>query len=223
MIWTYRVQYYVVGVLCAFVICTTLSGDEVQVRIRETYLHNYMGLRKDLEDDNLLADRRLAVEDIANVLHFADVVLDREENLPKRIKYARFLGRIGHAYCLPALSSILHDESEEENVRRACASALFGIRDARRIDIAISQLHEENINVWYEVAWILKDVKGPDRNPRPKIIEFPKVAAERRAYQAKWRDWWSVMRQEVALPSRYSQGMNPYTNGLPSPMPYFGE
>jgi len=203
----------------AWLASSGLGEDAMQRRVVLGNLENDLGNRDDLNDD-LDSHRTLSPKDAPILLEVSDVLIDpRARN---RHQAAKCLGLLGHSACLPVLAAILRDESEDPNVRHTCASALFGIADLRRVDIAISQLHEENIDIWTQVAWVLKEVKGSPKNPRPRIVEFPKTAAERILYQAKWKEWWESARTTVEAPKRYRYS-NPYTNGFPAPMPWFGE
>lgn len=156
--------------------------------------------------NSFTSDRDLTPKQKDCILRMGDVLIDKEWDR-FRDGAARWLGNMGHAYCIPPLLAVLNDEDENSGLRVDCVMALSHIADKRVADSLIDALTDNDWSVALNANDRLILILGFDRcdstlvsHPGlPPLGGFCRDLEWRKQIQKKYRQWWKKHRDRVKL------------------------
>ncbi|MFO7907140.1 MAG: HEAT repeat domain-containing protein [Planctomycetota bacterium] len=160
--------------------------------------------------DSFSADRKLSAKQKDCILRIGNQLLDSRNS--SRRGCARWLGDMGHAYCISPLLAVLRDEAEDEGLRAECVHSLSRIPDKRVADPIIDALADPQADVAgaakEQLDKMFKFVGGmePTKLPHEGIGHGIGWRSDdldwRREIQAKYRAWWEKNRDRIQLDRR---------------------
>lgn len=174
--------------------------------------------RSDLSD-KISGTRPLSLEDLNVLLGLSQFVACTEDESNRNqanLHWAlRDLGRLGHAYAVPALLAVIRNEEISPGLRIEAVTALSRIRDKRVVDHLIDMLDDYDMSYAANIQLInITAVKIGN------LAAFSNMV-NRRKIQNEWRTWWNKNRERASFRrGAYMCNVNSPDTGL-ARVPYF--